>query len=32
MGYDGFLTMERQNTDMPENDSRKGLNYLKRYL
>jgi sugar phosphate isomerase/epimerase len=32
MGYNGFLTMERENTDIPENDFKKGLNYLKRYL
>ncbi len=32
IGYDGFLTMERESTDMPENDFIKGLNYLKKYL
>lgn len=32
MGYDEFLTMERENMDMPENDFRKGLNYFKKYL
>ena len=32
IGYDGFLTMESESTDTPEDDFTKGFNYLKKYL